>query len=298
MRRRTLQVRDASADLAAFVAAETGLSPAAARALVERGAVYLDGKRCRDPRLRLKPGHIVTAVLEEAGRSAAAEPPATPAPELAILHQDGALLAVNKPAGLPSQPTPGGAANLLDLVGARLGRPAGLVHRLDRETSGVIVFGLTSAATRALAAQLREGTAHKQYLAVVAPGLPAAGRIDLPISRDPSRPGRYRATRSANGVPALTEYRRLREGEDHCLVELSPRTGRTHQLRAHLAAIGCPIAGDLRYGGAATVAGEPVRRCLLHARRLELDHPADPGRRLAIEAPLPPDLERFFRTPR
>lgn len=295
MKRRTLQVRE-PAGLAAFLATEIGLPPAAARALVERGAVYLDGRRCRDAALRLKPGQVVTAVLEESGQSAAAPRPG-PAPELSVLHLDGALLAVNKPAGLPSQPTPGGAANLLDLASARLGRPAGLVHRLDKETSGVIVFGRTPEATSALAAQFRRGTVRKQYLAVAGPGLPPAGRIDLPISKDPSRPGRYRASRSANGVPALTEYRRLSEGEDHCLVELSPHTGRTHQLRAHLTAVGCPIAGDLRYGGAAAVAGAPVERCLLHASLLELDHPEEPGRRLALRAPLPPDMERFFRTP-
>jgi 23S rRNA pseudouridine1911/1915/1917 synthase len=176
-------------------------------------------------------------------------------------------------------------------VSERLGREAGLVHRLDKETSGVTVFGKTPAATTDLARQFREGEARKRYLAVVKPGLAPSGRIDLPLSKDPSRPGRYRATRAANGVPALTEYARLFESEDHALVSLLPKTGRTHQLRAHLAALGCPIAGDRRYGGQEQVAGAPAERCLLHAHALAI---ASGGVARSFLAPLPPDLGRVF----
>jgi 23S rRNA pseudouridine1911/1915/1917 synthase len=165
------------------------------------------------------------------------------------------------------------------------------VHRLDRETSGVTVFGKTPAATTDLARQFREGAARKRYLAAVKPGLAPSGRIDLPLSKDPSRPGRYRATRAANGVPALTEYARLFESADHALVSLLPRTGRTHQLRAHLTALGCPIAGDRRYGGQEVVAGAPAGRCLLHAHALAVTSSGAP--RLFV-APLPPDLARVF----
>ncbi|HVE87163.1 MAG TPA: RluA family pseudouridine synthase [Myxococcales bacterium] len=291
MKRRTLEVGPGQdgVRVEGLVRSQLQLRAAEVRALVDRGAVYVDGRRCRDGGARLRAGQKVTVVLEESGAPSLVEPAAPP--PLRVLYEDAALLAVDKPAGLPAQPTPGGAPNLLGLVSERLGRQAGLVHRLDRETSGVTVFGRTAEATRELAAQLREGTARKRYLAAVKPGLAAAGRIDLPISKDPSRPGRYRATRAANGVPALTEYARLFESADHALVSLLPRTGRTHQLRAHLVAVGCPIAGDRRYGGQDVIAGGPAERCLLHAHALQI---SCGGKTHLFIAPLPPDLGRIF----
>jgi 23S rRNA pseudouridine1911/1915/1917 synthase len=167
------------------------------------------------------------------------------------------------------------------------------VHRLDRETSGVTVFGKTAQATTALAAEFREGRARKRYLAATGPGLPPSGTVDLPLSKDPSRPGRWRASRTANGVPALTVFRTLYTGPEYCLVELLPRTGRTHQLRAHLTALGAPILGDSRYGGAVRAGGISAPRCLLHAQALELSHPRT-GLPLRVESPVPEDLRRFF----
>lgn len=291
MKRRTLEVGSGSEGLPVqrLVRQELQLADAEAKALIDRGAVYVDGRRCRDGGTRLRAKQKVTVVLEESGGSSLSAPDASPS--LVVLYEDDALIAVDKPPGLPAQPTPGGALSLLKLVSERLGRDAGLVHRLDRETSGVTVFAKTAAATRELARQFREGKARKRYLAAVKPGLAPAGRIDLPISKDPSRPGRYRATRAANGVPALTEYTRLFESADHALVSLLPRTGRTHQLRAHLTALGCPIAGDLRYGGQEVVAGAPAGRCLLHAHALSVTSAGAP--RLFI-APLPADLARLF----
>jgi 23S rRNA pseudouridine1911/1915/1917 synthase len=184
-----------------------------------------------------------------------------------------------------AQPTPARSGDsLVDLARAHLKREPGLVHRLDRETSGVTVFGKTAAATRALAAEFRDGKASKRYLAVTAAGLPARGRIALPLSRDPSRPGRWRASKRHQGIEALTDYARLREGEGFAVVELFPRTGRTHQLRAHLAAIGFPIRGDGLYGG------EPAERCLLHAASLTVQ-----GK--TFEAPPPADLAGYLTRP-
>jgi 23S rRNA pseudouridine1911/1915/1917 synthase len=262
-----------------------------AAAWVARGAVYVDGRRQRRADAPVRAGQVVSVVLEEGGVSALA--PAAPPPSLKVLAEDAELLAVDKPAGITAQPTEGRAGeSLVDLAGAYLGRPAGLVHRLDRETSGVTVFGKTPAATSALAAAFREGTAHKRYLAVTGPGLPPAGVIDLPLSKDPSRPGRYRATRAANGVPALTRYERLCDGP-FCVVALYPQTGRTHQLRAHLAALGCPIAGDARYGGPPELDGLAAGRCLLHAERLSLPHPRS-GEPVALVSPVPADLALFL----
>lgn len=291
MKRRTFRAEGARAVVEA-VAAELGLPVEQARGLVEVGAVYVAGRRCRDSKARLTPGQVVAVVLEEGGHSPLAEAPA--APLFRVLHEDADVLAVDKPAGLNAQPTEARVgASLVDQVSGYLGREAGLVHRLDRETSGVTVFGKTPQATSALAAEFREGRARKRYVAATAPGLPESGTVDLPLSKDPSRPGRWRATRAANGVPALTHFRTLYAGPEFCVVELLPQTGRTHQLRAHLTALGAPILGDSRYGGAARAAGVEAARCLLHAQALELAHPAT-GAPLRVEALVPEDLLRFF----
>jgi 23S rRNA pseudouridine1911/1915/1917 synthase len=294
VKRRTFLVTGAHAgySIAQAMVRELKMPAEEARRLVEVGAVYLAGRRCREPDARISAGQVVAMVLEEGGRSPleALEAP----PPLSILFEDAELIAVDKPAGITAQPTEGRVGeSLVDLVSARLGRPAGLVHRLDRETSGVTVFGKTAPATKSLAAEFREGQARKRYVAATGPGLPASGTVDLPLSKDPSRPGRWRASRAANGVPALTHFRTLYAGQEYCLVELLPHTGRTHQLRAHLTALGAPILGDSRYGGAARAGGISASRCLLHAQALELSHPRT-SQPLRIESLIPEDLRRFF----
>lgn len=268
------------------IALAFGFALPEARALIAQGAVYVGGRRCQEAGRQVSAGAKLTAVLEERGGAEAAPPL-----PLVVLYEDAELLAVAKPPGLPAQPTPSGAgADLLSLASAHLGRPAGLVHRLDRDTTGVTVFGKTQAATSRLAAAFREGRAQKTYLAVCGPALPEAGTVDLPLSRDPSRPGRWRASKRANGVEARTEFRRVGVGEGFAVVELWPKTGRTHQLRAHLAGLGAPIVGDALYGGARVPplpGAAPPARCLLHAARLELD-----GR--VFEAPVPPDMKPYF----
>ncbi len=291
MKRKVFTVGAASG-LADFLRGALDLSDEEIRALIERGAVYRQGKRCREVKAPLAAGEAITVVLEEGGKSALAPAP-VPGPSPVVLYEDEALLAVNKPAGLPAQPTPSGSEPALtDWVRKHLGREGGLVHRLDRGTSGVTVFGKGPRATAALAAAFREGTARKRYLAACGPALDAAGVVELPLSKDPSRPGRWRASRTANGVPATTRYERLHRAEDFCLVALYPATGRTHQLRAHLTALGAPILGDAVYGGAPRAGGVEVARSLLHAQALAIPHPA--GRALLLEAPLPEDLSGFF----
>jgi 23S rRNA pseudouridine1911/1915/1917 synthase len=296
MKRRTFRVEAAHMNrpLGEALAAELGVPRGEAERLVGVGAVYVAGRRSRDAGTRLAAGQVVTVVLEEGGQSPLAAAPA-PVPAPRVLHEDEDVIVVDKPAGMTAQPTEGRVGDsLVDRVGEHLKRPAGLVHRLDRETSGVTVFGKTPQATTALAEEFREGRARKRYLAAVGPvELPSRGAIDLPLSKDPSRPGRWRATRAANGIPAFTEYRVLHAGRDFCLVELLPQTGRTHQLRAHLTALGAPILGDKRYGGAARAGGIPAPRCLLHAQALELAHPRT-GKPVRFEAPVPEDLARFF----
>lgn len=281
MKRRTLTVSNPSR-IEAVLRGELELPREDAVKLVERGAVYLDGRRVKDAGTRVGPGQKLMVVLEEGGTSVTE--PAPPPPPLVVLFEDDDVIAVDKPPGVTAQPTEGRVGDsLLDLVSARLGYEAGLVHRLDRQTSGVTVFGKHAAATSGLAAEFREGRAQKEYVAVVLSGLPTHGIIDLPLSKDPSRPGRWRASRQANGIDALTHYARRSDDGKHATVTLFPQTGRTHQLRAHLAALGFPILGDTLYGGTG------AERCLLHARVLDL-----PSLQLRFEAPLPADMQRWF----
>jgi 23S rRNA pseudouridine1911/1915/1917 synthase len=289
VKRRAFQTR-AAGRLARAVLAGLGCRPEEARALVERGAVYVRGRRLRDPAAVVPAGSPILVVLEESGRASTAAPPA--AAPLRILHEDRDVLAVDKPPGLPAQPTPGGVTSLLLLASTHLRREAGLVHRLDRDTSGVTVFGKTPAATSALAASFRTGTARKQYLAVTTPGLPEEGTCTLRLARDRSRPGRWVA-RAGDGLQAETRFRRLGRGPELALAAVWPRTGRTHQIRAHLAALGAPIAGDRLYGGPPRLQGQDVGRSLLHAHLLVLPHPRT-GDPLRLVAPLPADLAPWF----
>jgi 23S rRNA pseudouridine1911/1915/1917 synthase len=259
-----------------------------ARALLVRGAVYLRGKRTEALDARVKAGDKVLVVLEESGVSVLV-PEAQPAP-LRVVFQDAHLLAVDKPAGLPAQATPGGATSLSALATRHLGHPAGLVHRLDKGTTGLTLFAVTAEATSFLALAFRTGKVRKQYLAATGPGLPERGTVSLPLSRDPSRPGRWRASARAHGVEAVTDFRRLGAHAGYALAVLWPKTGRTHQLRAHLASQGAPLLGDTLYGGARDAR---VVRPVLHAHVLEFPHPAT-GARLTLVAPLPEDLLGLF----
>lgn len=289
MKRRAFRAAG-SGPLAELVARGLGCPPDEAHALVSGGAVYLRGRRQRDPALVVAAGTELLVVLEEGGRSSTA--PRQAPPPLRILHEDGQVLAVDKPAGLPAQPTPGGLGSLLLLVSAHLGREAGLVHRLDRDTTGVMVFGKSPEATSALAASFRTGVARKQYLAVTAPGLPDSGTCTLRLARDRTRPGRWVA-RPRDGLEAETRFRRLGSTAELALAALWPRTGRTHQIRAHLAALGAPIAGDRLYGGPPKLRGEAIGRSLLHAHLLLLPHPGS-GAPLRLLAPLPADMAPWF----
>ena len=263
-----------------------------AAALVRAGAAYVDGRRTTDPDRKLTEGQAVVVVLEERGVPSDQSGPA--AAPLRVLFQDRALIAIDKPPGVNAQPTAARAGDsLLDLVHALLGAAPGLVHRLDRDTSGVTVFGKSKGATAALAAQFRQGAARKRYLAATVPLEQPLGEMAWRISKDPSRPGRYRASATANGVTALTRFERLSLQKDYALVALFPQTGRTHQLRAHLSALGAPILGDLLYGGPEHAGGMPAARCLLHAQALALRHPVT-SEPLLLEAPLPSDLAVFF----
>jgi len=215
-----------------------------------------------------------------------------------VIHEDAAVLALNKPAGLSSQGGRGQVHTLDELLYAfakASGNRPRLVHRLDRDTSGVILTARTQPAAGFLGKAMMARKFSKTYLALVgpAPPEPRQGTIDLPLRREEI--GREAFMRICepdhpDAEPSLTRYRTLAEGEGAALVELRPETGRMHQLRVHLAHLGRPILGDPKYGGALTLNGQPVPRLMLHASALEFPHPE--GGRKRIAAPPPED----FRT--
>jgi len=208
-------------------------------------------------------------------------PPDTP---LDILHADHELLVVNKPAGLLS--VPGKGADLSDCLLARVQEAfptALLVHRLDRDTSGVMVFGLSPHAQRHLGLQFEKRQVRKTYVARLFGVLsPKTGTVDLPIAADwPNRP-RQKVCHET-GRAAVTEWRVLRQGGGESRVRLMPRTGRSHQLRVHMLSLGHPILGDPLY---ATGAARDHPRLMLHSEELRLRHPdGGAGARFRAKAP-------------
>lgn len=200
---------------------------------------------------------------------------------LEILHEDAQIVAVNKPAGLLS--VPGRGEHLADCLIARLQvafPEALLVHRLDRDTSGVMVFGLTAHAQRFLSQQFEQRQARKTYVARVAGRLePKTGTVDLPLIVDWENRPRQMVCHET-GKPAVTDWRVLRYGADETRVRLFPKTGRSHQLRVHMLAMGHAILGDPLY---ATGAARAHDRMMLHSEELRIKHP-DSGVSLKFRA--------------
>jgi tRNA pseudouridine32 synthase/23S rRNA pseudouridine746 synthase len=211
----------------------------------------------------------------------------------AVIFEDRAVIAFNKPAGLASQGGRGQTTDLETLLAHfsdLKGRRPHLAHRLDADTSGVIVAGKTKAAIAFLNAAFADRLAQKTYLAIVCGGAPepAAGLIDLPLAK--VRQGHQEMMRTAQAgqagaQSAETRYETLAAAPTAALVRLQPQTGRMHQLRAHCAAIGRPIAGDRRYGGLFSLGGQSVPGLMLHAAALQAPHPD--GGVLSLSAPPP-----------
>lgn len=210
-----------------------------------------------------------------------------------VLYEDADILALNKPAGLSSQGGRGQVHTLDELLWA-FARPGKarprLIHRLDRDTSGVILTAKTQPAASFLGKALMRRVFSKAYLAIVTPGAPdpAKGVIDLSLRRVEEGREAYMRVCPAEHPDAETarsRYRTLKAAPGAALLELEPETGRMHQLRVHLSAVGRPIAGDPRYGGALVVNGVLAPRLMLHARALGFPHPAGGTRRLEAEPP-------------
>lgn len=255
------------------------------------GRVAVEGRRAKgaDP---ARPGAKVVLRGLAAGAGAAPDLPA-----LVVVHEDEALIVVDKPEGVPAYPLrPGEGGTVAEAVLARhpdlegvgdLPLAPGLAHRLDRETSGLLVFARTPAAFEAVRAAFRRREVHKTYLAVVAGALEGEGTIDVPLGRRRGDRKRVHPVPTDDPAirtvwPALTRWRALAPAAGGTLVEVDLVTGVTHQARVHLAWLGHPILGDPRYGG------PEAPRLMLHAARLALPHPVRGGElRLASPATFP-----------
>jgi 23S rRNA pseudouridine1911/1915/1917 synthase len=279
------------------VADLTGLSRSYLQKLISAGRLTRDGVPLRANEL-VAGGSILRLSLPP---PAAAEPLPEPDIQIPVVYEDADLLIVDKPAGLVVHPAAGHPSGTLvnalrgrdDPVGyggiAGVRRP-GIVHRLERDTSGLLMVARHDAAQAALMAQLKARRVKKTYLALVLGNVSAAaGRIEAPIGRDPGR--RTRMAVVASGRPAVTGYRVRERFNGWMLLELDLVTGRTHQIRVHLEAIGHPVAGDPVYGTGTSRRGpDGLGRLFLHAWRLELASPSD-GHLIRAEAPLPVELE-------
>lgn len=272
--------------------------------LIREGSVTIAGRPIKSGALAT-PGAVVTVTMPPAAPAALR---AEPLP-LAILHDDADLVVVDKPAGLVVHPSAGHASGtmvnaLLHHVGGLSGiggreRP-GIVHRLDKGTSGVMVIAKHDRAHRDLARQFHDRLVEKEYVALVW-GRPPMGRsFDQALGRDPRHRQKI-SSRARHGRPAITTLRSVEPLGPVSLVRVAIATGRTHQIRVHLSEAGFPVVGDALYGGSRRRTGlravAALDRPFLHAARLSFAHPAD-GRRLTFEAPLPADLDAVLTAAR
>ncbi len=276
------------------------ISRSRVQALMDSGAVTCRGEPLA-PRSRLEPGAEIAVALPD-------PVPAEPVPQdipLDILYEDDFVIVVNKPAGMVVHPAPGHPdstfvnALLFHCGGGLKGvggvaRP-GIVHRLDMDTTGIIVAAKDEASLNSLAAQFQAHSTEKTYLAIVHGDIArASGSVSAPIGRHPADRKRMCANPPSGGKEAFTRWRTLRRLGRTTLLEVGILTGRTHQIRVHLSYSGMPIVGDPVYGNRgldATIPGCP-RRQMLHAARFSFDHPKT-GRRMVFEAPPPEDFRRL-----
>ena len=279
-----------------FVADRTGLSRSYVQKLISDGRLVDDaGRRLRaNSEVR---GGAVTLEVPPPEIPYHLEP--DPTIEIHVVYEDDDILIVDKPAGLVVHPAPGHwRGTLVNALLARddhyggiagVARP-GIVHRLDRDTSGLLIVARNDAAQAGVMAQLKARRVRKTYLALVQGQVSAAvGRIEAPIGRDPK--DRKRMAVVSNGRPSVTGYRVRERFAAWTLLELDLITGRTHQIRVHLDALGHPVAGDVVYGTGTSRRGpEGLERLFLHAWRLELVSPTS-ARLVRVEAPLPASLE-------
>ena len=296
MRERPVPAELADERLDRVVAVLADASRASARRLIESGGVTVDGEVATAPARRV-PADARLGLADIA-------PPAPLAPEpidFSVAWEDDHLAVIDKPAGIVVHPGAGNAAGTLaagllhrwpQIEGVGDEGRWGIVHRLDKSTSGLLVVAKTEAALDGLRAMIAEHSVQRTYLALVQQPMPIeTGTIDAPIDRDPSRPMRRRVHPA--GRPARTHYSQLATWPDHALLEVELETGRTHQIRVHLLSIEHPVVGDRTYGATAKDPADPGR-VWLHSWKLAFEHPLT-GQEIAEDSPLPEDLLESLR---
>ncbi len=262
-----------------LVAAAVELSRSTIQKLCREGFVLVEGEEQRKTGLRLKKGQKVELLLPPP-REAKAEPEAIP---LQIVYEDKDLLVLNKPRGMVVHPAAGHQrGTLVNALLAHCGilpetgtksRP-GIVHRLDKDTSGLLVVAKSERALRSLTQQLKDRKVKREYRAIVHGAPPSSrGTIDRPLGRDPRNRKKFTVVQEGTGRRAVTHYRLLARNGPYSLLSLSLETGRTHQIRVHLAYLGCPVVGDPLYGPRRSSYKHGGQ--LLHACKLGFWHPAD-----------------------
>ncbi len=276
-----------------WLAEHRNITRHAARTMIDAGLVTVDGRPGRPGQRVRDTADVALAPADARSDHPEADLPHVSPPDLSIVHEDGWLAVVDKPSGMVVHPAPGHpAGTLADALKARgttwslLGghERAGIVHRLDRDTSGLLVVAKTEAAHRNLARQLSDRTLGRTYWALVQGGFrEETGTIDAPIARHPR--DRKRMAVVEGGREAITEFRVVERLDGATVLEVTLRTGRTHQIRVHLASIGHPVVGDAVYGHPDAALGRPA----LHAMRLRLRHPED-GTERTFVAPVPREL--------
>ncbi len=279
-----------------------GYSRARLQAWIKSGALTVDGRTAR-PRDRVE-GNEQLLLLAEPEQEVFSRPQAL---DLDLVHCDEHILVLNKPAGLVVHPAAGHADGtllngLLALDERQAGLPrAGIVHRLDRDTTGLMVVARSLQAHSGLVEQLQDKSLYREYRAVVAGVMTGGGKVEAPVGRHPV--DRKRMAVTERGKPAVTHYRLLERFRGHSYLRVQLETGRTHQIRVHMAHLRYPLVGDRVYGGRPRFpagAGEALRETLrtfrrqaLHAAVLGLVHPVS-GEELRFEVPLPADMESLL----
>ena len=270
------------------------ISRSLAKKLIESGKITINGKKT-EPSYRVKEGN--EAEIEEIpSQRKSIKPQDIP---IRVVYEDDDILVLDKPAGMAVHPSPGCEKDTIvnallkrykDLPGSSPERP-GIIHRLDKDTSGLIIIAKTPLAYKSLSEQFSERKVEKKYLALLVGKLPLdKGKIELPIGRDPFNRKRMKVT--LGGKEAITLFRVLKRYENFTLVEVQIKTGRTHQIRVHFSYQGYPIAGDETYGEGKLPS---LERQFLHAYKLAFSHPRT-GKRLSFLSPLPEDLRKFLRS--
>ncbi len=279
-----------------FIAQQSGLSRSVVQRLIEQGQARLNGAAA-GKKTQIQPGDQVELLLP-GPKPAQAQPEEIP---LDIVYEDQDVVAVNKPKGMVVHPAAGNEeGTLVNALLAHCGdslsgvggetRP-GIVHRIDKDTSGLLIVAKNDQAHQALAAQLADHSLYREYEAVVLGALKDdQGTVDAPIGRS-AKDRKKMAVAAREGRRAVTHYQVLGRYPGYTHVRCRLETGRTHQIRVHMASIGHPIAGDPLYGRKGDRSGLDSQ--CLHARRLVFRHPRD-GREMALECPLPPEFAAFL----